>query len=309
MLSFIEAVAADPDSQAGILMEEFIREDPIFSILGFVNEATPVYTYSQVVKSSTAGMRGLNEELRGEPSRESDSYETFKLMSDLMQTDWQVAAIDPNRKAREELRKIRAFKDLWIRQFFNGSTSLNNREFDGLRSRVEKMPRQWLHNDPAGAPLSLRKLRQAILRTKSATAILVSADLLDWLSESSQSGVLKGTVFYKQDELGRLAMMYNGLPILPIARDEMDREMLPATEVSFDGTSIDNTSIYVVSCRDGGLQGINFQGPKGYGFNVVEQGLRGVYEQTLVEYRTGIVIEDKRSVTRLDGIKLAPVTT
>ena len=44
MLSFIEAVAADPESQAGILMEEFIKEDPIFANLGFVNEPTPVYT-------------------------------------------------------------------------------------------------------------------------------------------------------------------------------------------------------------------------------------------------------------------------
>ena len=309
MLTFIEAVAADPESQSGILMEEFIKEDPIFANLGFINEPTPVYTYSQVVKSATAGMRGLNEQILGEPGRESDSYETFKLMSDLMQTDWQVAALDPTRKAREELRKIRAFKDLWIRQFFNGSTSLNSREYDGLRARVEKMPRQWLQNAPGGAPLSMRKWKQAINRTKSPTASLVSADLHDWISEAAQTGILKGSVMFGQDEFGKETLRYGGIPILRIERDETDREMLPATEGSFDGTTIDNTSIYVVSMRDGGLQGVNFQGPKGYGFNVVEQGQIGIYDQTLVEYRTGIVIEDKRSVTRLDGIKLAPITT
>jgi hypothetical protein len=134
----------------------------------------------------------------------------------------------------------------------------------------------------------------------------MSEDLHDWFSESAGADT---SIMWSKDELGTDILKFRGLPITRINRDQTDRQLLPSTEGSNDLTANDCTSVYVVARGEGKLQGINFKGPQGYGFNTVDLPQTEVFLSKLVEWKTSLVIEDKRSVTRLDGIKLGPITS
>jgi hypothetical protein len=307
-LSFLDSVADDADeSPRSVLMERFASENPIVSLISWINELTDVHSYSQLVELGDAGTRSLNSSRRGSPSKTITKYVPYKLISDISQTDWQIAAQNPLRAADEQLNKMRSFSDLWTWMFFHGSTDLDPEQFDGLRAHAQKHPRQLIHNHESGAPLSRMMLRKAITNTKGANAILMSEEILDWFSEGTQTQN-RPNIVWRTNEIGIDIPMFRNVPIIRIQRDELDRQLLPSTEGSKDLSSNNCTSVYVVSMRDGGLQGINFSGPQGYGINVKELGQVDVFEQTLLDWKTAIVAKDVRSITRLAGVKAAPPT-
>jgi hypothetical protein len=307
MLSFLESVSANSGTGQTVLMQEFADNNPIVQMMSWINEETSVHEYSQLVELGDAGTRSLNTSRKGSQSKQTTKYVPYKLLSDIAEIDWQIAASNPLRKEQEKLNKMRSFADLWTWMFFHGSSDLDPEQFDGLRAHTQKYPRQLIQNHRSGAPLSRMMLRRAISNTKGANAILMSESIHDWFSESAQTGQ-KGNIVWTKNELGEDIMRFGTLPIIRIERDEMDRQLLPSTEGSEDLTANDCTSVYVVAMGEERLQGINFKGPQGYGMNVKDLPQVDVFEKTLMDWKTSIVIKDTRSVTRLAGVKAAPPT-
>jgi hypothetical protein len=313
-LSLLEACSGDELGR--LMVAEFVQEDPIFQRLTWSNVDGTEYTYSQTVELGSASMRGLNETITGSNSKEMSFTENRRFFSELMKIDRQIVAGDPNRRTKEEFRKLQAMKERWLRLFFKGSSKQNPKEFDGLQARASEPQldgspsRKTIVNAPAGGVLSLRMLNAAIRNTRG-NAILMSEDLLDWLSAATQTGILKGSVLYRQDDFGNSTAYYGSLPIIPIGRDSNEINFLDASEISPDGVSAnDCTSVYVVGFGEGKLQGLNFKGVAGkYGFDVSDQGEVGTDLYTLIEWPCSIVAESRKCLTRLSGVRLGPIAS
>lgn len=289
------------------LMEQFVENNPIVRIMDWINEPTNVLEYSQLVELGDAGTRSLNNSRKGTASKRTTKYVPYKLLSDISEIDWQIAASNPGRAAEEELLKMRSFSDEWMWMFFHGSSAVDPEQFDGLRHHCQEYSRQHLSNHDSGAPLSRMMLRRAISNTKGANAILMGEEIHDWFSESAQTANKAGIVWTK-NELGEDIPSFGNVPIYRIERDEMDNQLLPLTEGSKNLSANNCTSVYVVAIGEGRLQAVNYAGPQGYGINVKDLGQVDVFEKTLLDWKTALVMKDTRSVTRLSGVQAGPPT-
>lgn len=201
--------------------------------------------------------------------------------------------------------------ELWTQTFFDGDTSSNLREFDGMKKRLtdegtgsidgtDKRSRLLVNNTGVGGgPLSLSQLDIAIRRTSRPTHLIMSPLMQVKFIQAMRDINLTGHVIHMEQEGGNPVLYYGKLPMLTGYDVSETDDILPFDEVAFGGGPAQCTSVYVVSLREDGVCGIQTSP-----FEVLPVGHtdRGIFYRNLAEWDSGITIQDKFSALRVSSI-------
>ncbi len=199
---------------------------------------------------------------------------------------------------------ITAFGQLWATTIVKGDTSTNPRVFNGLQNRAGKYSRT-IHNSSSsgGAALSLAKLDQAINAVNRPTHIVAPYLSRPLWIQLARTTSLSGFVMQEFDVsgskgVGGLKASYAGLPFLWGYPKDLHPYMLDFNEVASGGGSAVTASLYVISCGEQRLRGLQLRPLEARDIGLLQDGKT---YRTHLNWDVGVVDEHQFCLARLDS--------
>ena len=296
-LTLLEAAKSARSAEELAVIRE-LSEGDLLSVIPFRNISGSGVHFRREESLAGVGFRHLNAGLNEEYGQTSQASEALKFFGGDISVDRAIIETQGEEaRAYQVQSKIRAMRMSWERVFIKGTEAASNGlEFDGLEKRcgVQGQTSQAIQN-PAGG-LSLGALDELIDEVDAQGAqpmLIMSKEMRRRLTQASRDGVLNGGIQISTDEFGRQRYQYNDAKILVVDRDEENNVILGANEPG--GTS----SIYCVAFGDLLTAGIQNGG-------ISVRDLGESHDRpamlTRVEWYTGLVVYNGRSVARLHGI-------
>lgn len=251
------------------------------------------------------GFRGINESYSESTGVINPQVEVLRIVGGDLDVDVQLIRQRGIRiRDVHEAMKIKALALTITKYLIKGDSTVDPRQFDGLRARVGGS-QLFQATTTAGnnGPLSLFKLDEAIDAVDGATHLLMSKTMRNRLTYAAKAN-LGGDMVWDVDEFGRRVAFYNSIPILIVDVDEDDNKIIDFDEAGPAGGST-ATSIYVVAFGDDKVMGIQNGGIEVRDLGEIDS--KPVY-RTRVEWSFGFAVQHGRSVARIWGITNAAVT-
>ena len=301
---------SDPLSRG--MIQQFSETSDIITALPFkaVQQGRNVFERNTALPSMA--FRGLNEEPEISHGEGQEVQDHCAPISGLLEVDRLKKKRYGERRMVLDMQgqMIRA-SELWTQTFFDGDTSSDPREFDGIKRRLtddgtgsfdgtNKRSRHIANSVVSGGgPLSLSKLDVAIERTARPSHIIMSPLMQVKFTAAMRNINLTGHVIHYEQDAGNQVLMYGKLPILTGYDTSETDDILPFNEVGLGGGPAQTCSMYIVSIREDGMCGIQTSP-----FEVEALGHtdRGIFHRNLAEWDSGITIEDKYSCMRMSSI-------
>lgn len=305
-LTLVEAAKLETgDVYRQAVIELYAGSSSILANLPFESINGNALKYNREAQLPGVGFRGVNEGYTASTGVLNPITEALVIAGGDLDVDKYILdTMGADQRSAQEAMKIRSLGLAWTNKFFNGDTSSDPREFDGLKVRVTGNQKIQAGTTANGTALSLAVLDQAIDQTLNPTHIIMNKTMRRRLTAAARTYTVGGFIEYTQDQFGQTQTMYNGLPILTVDLDATGAAILPFTEAATSGTAT-ACSIYVVSMGDGSLMGL-----QNGGMSVRDLGELQTAPafRTRVEWYNGIAIFNGRAVTRLWSIADAAVT-
>jgi hypothetical protein len=307
MLTILEAAKLNPGLVIrNAVIEMFARASEVLRVLPFQDIQGNAYQYTQEAELPGVAFRGINESYDESTGILNPFVEPLRIAGGDLDVDMFIIKTQgAGVRSRHEAMKVKALAAAWTRAYFKGDNSANHRELDGLQRRVTGAQLIAAGNTAGGDPLSLQKLDEAIDAVEGPTAIWMSRAMRRRLTAAARDTTIGGFITYSTDEFGRQIARYNDLPILIAEGSNITDKILDFDEACPGGGANTGTSIYVTALGDGKVSGI--QNGTMDVRDLGEQNEKPVM-RTRVEWFSGMVVEHGRAVSRLWGIKDAPVT-
>lgn len=236
------------------------------------------------------GFRNYNGSLAESYGEVSQQSESLKLFGGDIKVDRAIVELEGNQaKAYQIQSRVRAMRLAWEGLFINGDSNQSPSEFDGLAARITSGSSQYFAN--GGGALDLGKLDEAIDAVDAqggSKYIVCSKSLRRALTRQARTNTQIDII---RNEFGYQQMVYSGLPLLEVDRDNLNVAILDGTPSAQD--------LYVVSFGNDHLTGI-----QNGGVNVRELGESHTQPQliTRVEWYCGLALINGRAAARLAGI-------
>lgn len=299
MLTALEWSKLNPDPLTSGVVEIFASENPVIANLPFINVAGSAYRYN--IESSLPGVafRGFNEGYVESTGVINPMVEALTILGG--DSDFDVAQIamqtgDNDTRAVHDGMKAKAAALTHLRTFFDGDTSLNPKEFDGLNRRLTG--NQVLGAGANGGVIEFKMLDELIDAVRGTPTILLMNKTMRRTVRAMARNL--GALTISTDQLGRELEGYAGVPFGLVEEDEAGEEILGFDETQ--GTSNVTTSIY--ACR--------FGADTFHGIQTAPISVRDLGEvddkpalRTRIEWYSGLVIKHPRAAARLKGVKAA----
>ena len=236
------------------------------------------------------GFRNYNGALAESYAEVSQQSESLKLFGGDIKVDRAIVDLEgAEAKAYQIQSRVRAMRLAWEALFINGDSNQSPSEFDGLAARIAAGSSQYfLNNGGAGAALSLATLDEAIDNVDAQGGrkyLVMSKSARRALSRQARTNT---QIEISRNEFGYQQMVYAGVPVLELDRDNRNVAIL-------DGTPADQ-DLYVVSFGNDHLTGI-----QNGGVNVRELGESFDQPQliTRVEWYCGLALINGRAAARI----------
>ncbi len=217
-----------------------------------------------------------------------------------------VDTMGQDQRSAQEAMKAKKLAHEIGNKMIKGDSTTDPREFDGLQVRL--IGSQIIEADASatdgGDPLSLEYLDEAIDATDDPNFLYMSKAMRRKLTVAARNQAVGGNIVYAQDAFGRRQTVYNDLPILLADRNSDVFNTLGFDEVASTGATATATSIYVLSLREGMLQGIQNGVMDVRDLGELES--KSVF-RTRVEWYPGMVLLHPRAATRVRGISNAAI--
>jgi len=286
------------------IIELFAQSSDILRTLPFDTIAGNALQYNREETLPGIGFRGVNEAYSESTGVINPVTEPLVIAGGDLDVDvFILETMGQDQRAVQEAMKTKALALRWSQAIIKGDSGSDPRVYDGLQVRLTGTQKIQAGTTANGSALSLAVLDQAIDACDQPTHLIMNKTMRRRLSAAARLTTVGGYITYSKDEFGRQVTMYNDLPILIIEQDNAGNEILPFTEAATSGTST-ATSIYVVSFREGMLQGI-------------QNGVMSVRDlgelqsqpvkRTRVEWYAGIALFHPRAAVRLWSIADAAV--
>ena len=233
------------------------------------------------------GFRNYNGTLAESYGEVSQQSESLKLFGGDIKVDRAIVELEGGEaKAYQVQSRVRAMRLAWEALFINGDSNQSPAEFDGLATRIQSTSSQYFANG-AGA-LSLDKLDEAIDAVDAqggSKYIVMSKSGRRALSKLARAN---GQIDIARNEFGYQQLVYAGIPVLELDRDNTNTAILDSDPTDQD--------LYVVSFGNDHLTGI-----QNGGVNVRELGESHTQPQliTRVEWYCGLALINGRAAARL----------
>lgn len=287
------------------IIEMFAKSSDIFDVLPFEGLKGSVFQYYRQAVLPTPSFRGINEGSTSGHGTITPLQETTAILDHDIDVDR--AIIDrhgPERRNYEEEMGLTAFGQLFTTKVTKGDRTSQPREFNGLQIRAAKYSRVT-HNSASsgGAALSLAKLDTAINNVNKPTHILAPyASRPLWIA-LARTSTLSGFVMQEFDVsgnkgVGGLKASYAGLTFLWGYPKDDHPPALAFDEVASGGGSAVTASLYILSCGEGRLRGIQV---RPMGVNDIGLLQDGITYRTHLSWDVGLVDEHKYCLQRLDS--------
>lgn len=298
MLTQLEFSKLNPNPLVSGIVEIISAENPVLAALPFKNIAGNAYSYNREGTLPGVAFRGFNEGYPESTGVINPATESLTLLGS--DSDFDVAQIamqtgDNNTRAVHDAMKAKALALTWLKTYFDGDTSVNVKEFDGLNRRLTGS--QVITAGANGAVLTLTMLDELVDAVRGQPTMLLMNKRLrrEIIALARSSAVLS----VGADQFGREVTSYSGVPIAVVEEDADGDEILGFDETQ--GTSSVTASIYAV----------RFGADTHFGIQTAPVSVRDLGEvddkpayRTRIEHYSGIVVAHPRAAARLKGIKL-----
>lgn len=263
--------------RAGII-QTIARESAVLELLPFIEIKGNAYSYLQNTKLGEVAFRDVGESYDTDAGEYKKQTEDLHRLGAIVEVDRFVEMTQNinNVRAEETANKSKAIANTFTNTFFNGSTG---KGFEGLVKRVEKkqvikkadealeseMIHELLDTVQGGADVMFMNKRTR----RAVTALFGSQGA--WI----QSG---------QDAFGRPIQYFGDVRIAVVADEYLADDSIYAVKFGIED----------------GVAGIQVGG----GLQALDNGLRDVTYQTLIEWYTSFVVGNSKGVARLHGFDL-----
>jgi hypothetical protein len=298
-VTLVEAAKLTNDPIRSAVIELYAREADLLRVLPFDTIAGNALRYNREETLPGIGFRGVNEAYTESTGVLNPETEPLVIAGGDLDVDkFIVSTMGADQRSTQEAMKVKALAHRWARAFIKGDNSSEPREFDGLQVRLTGSQKITAGSTSGGAALSLAKLDELIDAVESPTHLIMNRTMRRRLTAAARTTTVGGYVTYSTDEFGRQVSQYNDIPILIADQDNTGAEILPFTEAA-DAGGATATSIYVVSLREGMLQGIQSG-------DMMVTDLGELQDKpafrTRVEWYAGIALFNMRAAARLYSI-------
>lgn len=198
--------------------------------------------------------------------------------------------------------KAKAAALTFTNAFFNGDSTVNAKEFDGLRNRLTGSQVIDMGNSDGGDALTLDRLDVLIDAVQGGPEVLFMNKAMRRKVNALMRAAGQATETVT-DAFGRQINAYAGVPIAVIEDDKDGNLILDFNEPDLDnGDKETTTSIYAV--RFGVKEWVSglLAGTATNPIEVIDQGLNGIFYETLVEMIASLAIFHPKAAARLRGI-------
>jgi hypothetical protein len=303
-LTLLEAAKSERDPARLAVIRE-LAEGELMSVVPFQNVEGEGVFYDVEAELPAVGFRGVNESLDATYGVLNPQAEKLKIMGSEIDVD--TAILDmrgPQAIADQVQMKVRSMRLTFEDRFINGDESLNPREFDGLRRRINTGSSQAIAMTGGALSLSaLDELIDAVDAMGGNKVLIMNKKMRRRLNTASRATGISGFINYSLNELGRRVTMYGDVPIIVTDVNAQNQQVQPFNEPS------SSTSIYCVAFGDlltTALQG-RARGQFGPSVRALGEVPDAPVDRTRIEWYCAMAIYNGRSAARLTGVTDAPV--
>jgi hypothetical protein len=297
VLTITEWSKLNPDPLTSGVVEIFATENPVLAALPFINTAGSAFRYNIEESLPGVAFRGFNEGYVESTGVINPMVESLTILGG--DSDYDVAQIamqtgGNDTRAVHDGLKAKAATLTWLRTFFDGDTSKNPKEFDGLNRRLAG--NQVLSAGANGGTLEFKMLDELVDAVRGTPSLLLMNKTMRRTVRAMARSVNALTI--TTDQLGRELEGYAGVPFGLVEEDETGAEILGFDETQ--GTANATTSIYAVRFGADTFHGIQTKPLEARDLGEVDDkpALR-----TRMEWYSGIVLKHPRAAARLKGVK------
>lgn len=294
------------DVKRSAVIEMFAANSPLLNAMTFEDIPGGSLSYNLEEKLPGVGFRGFNEGYDESTGIINPQTEVLRIAGGDLDVDKAIIKTrgEAVRSSQEEM-KVKAMSLYLTKKLINGDSTVNPREFDGLRARIsgDQLIDANLTASGVSNPLSLEAMDAAIDAVDGATHIIGSKAMWRKLSKAARDGV-GGEIQYARDEFGVRVAFYNGLPFLTVDYDDEGKRIIDYNEAGPDAAG-NTTSLYVVNFGLDRVQGI--QNGVMEVNDLGELDSKPVY-RTRVEWLVGMAVMHGRAAARIWGVTNADVT-
>lgn len=287
------------------IIEMFAKSTDLFDALPFEGLKGSAFVYYRQAALATPQFRAIGEASSSGHGTITPLQENTAIIDHDIDVDR--AIVDrhgPERRNYEEVMGVTAFGQLWATTIIKGDQSTNPRVFNGLQVRAGKYSRT-IHNSSAsgGAALSLAKLDQAINAVNRPTHIIAPFQSRPLWIAAARTQSLSGFVMQEfnlggDKGVGGLKASYAGLPFLWGYPKDLHPYMLDFNEVASGGGAAVTASLYVVSCGEQRLRGLQLRPLEARDIGLLQDGKT---YRTHLNWDVGVVDEHQYCLARLDS--------
>ncbi|KGB81927.1 hypothetical protein JT55_10220 [Rhodovulum sp. NI22] len=304
MLTMIEAAKLMSNPLQTGIIEIFAANNPVLERLPFVDIQGNAFKYNREGTLPGIAFRGINESYTESTGVINPQTETLTICGG--DSDYDVALVkmgsgSHDLRAAHDAMKSKALTLTWLKTFFDGDSTGDPREFDGLNLRLDGTTQEVKASSSAGgAALTLDKLDELIDAIQGTPdMLLMNAKMrrkVNTLMRAAGQATEPVT-----DSFGRQIPAYAGIPIGIVGDDSEGNSILGFDEDDGSG-NLDTASIYALRF---GLDGI-------HGIQTEAMSVRDLGEldskpamRTRIEWYSGFVVKHPKAVARLKWINNA----
>lgn len=299
MLTITEWSKLNPNPLQSGVVEVFARENPVLALMPFANVAGNAFTYN--VEDTLPGVefRTYNEGYSESTGVINPQTERLTILGG--DSDYDVAMIaqqtgDNDTRAIYDALKSKALSLKWLRTFFDGDSTTNPKEFDGIKKRLTG--NQVISAGTNGGPLNLAMLDELVDAVQGQpSAIFARKSVIRAYRAAlrASGGTTPESIMIPN--FGRPVIAHNGVPILPIELDTNGNEILTGDETH--GTNNKTCSAYAVRFDLDALHGIQTAAISARDLGEID--VKPAF-RTRIEWYSGIVAKSGRCAARLKGL-------
>ena len=305
-LTLVEAAKLHSgDVVRSAVIELYARSSDLLMVLPFDDIQGNALRYNQEQTLPGIGFRGVNEAYTESTGILNPVVEPLVIAGGDLDVDkFILKTMGPDQRSVQEAMKIKALAHKWTLTFIKGDSVTTPKEFDGMQVRLTGNQLIAAGNTANGDALSLAKLDEVIDKVASPTHLVMNKTMRRRLTQAARNYQVGGFITWEMDAFGRQIAAYNGLPILIADEDNTGSQILGFTESCPGGGTSTGTSIYCVSLREEGVQGI-----QNGTIDAVDLGELETKPclRTRVEWYSGIAVFHPKGAARLWGVKDAAV--
>jgi hypothetical protein len=302
MLTLLEhAKLVDNPLAAGVI-EMFADVNPVLERLPFVDIQGNAYRYNREGALPGIAFRGINESYTESTGVINPQVESLTICGG--DSDYDVALVkmgagSNNVRAAHDAMKAKALSLTWLKTFFDGDSTSEPREFDGVNARLSGTAQELEAGGAGGATLALSKVDELIDAVQGTPDVL----LMNKTLRRKISYLAAGTaaVSMSVDQLGRPMMSYAGVPIGIVEDDASGAAILGFDEDDGSG-NLDTSSIYAIRFGLDAVHGIQTEAMSVR--DLGELNTKPAY-RTRIEWYSGMVVKHPKAIARLRWINNA----